>query len=431
MKKLLLIFIFIFEILANEVKISTYNVENLFDGKFVGSEYSDFKKWDDKDYEKKLKNIAKILKDLNADIIALQEIENDQVLKDLSNLLGYKFHIFTKQKQAPIGLGLISKIPFKNSKIHEIKNIKTRNILQVDFDFKDTEISFFVVHFPAGGYKNIESKKRAAAVLKNSVKNTKNSILLGDFNSNYGPNFILDNFFDDYINLWKELPAKSRISHISGSAIDNILISKNIYKFYKKGSFFVKNPSFFETNPSDHYPLSFVLNLEQKQENFKKQEKISTINEIYGKNLENFVLIKDAVVTFADNFGFVLSQKDKKGIYVRDKNNGVKIGETYDILLKQAAYFKGNYQILDYEIIEKKYSQNPQDFMLNVSELKTARSGDVIDKISGDLKNGYLSGDFGKIRVFSYNKKLQNGKNLTFFGGRIMNYKNEMEIIVD
>ena len=66
---------------ASELKIATYNVENLFDDKIQGSEYKDFKNgsWGAKQYSHKLNQIATVLLDLDADIIALQEIENEGV----------------------------------------------------------------------------------------------------------------------------------------------------------------------------------------------------------------------------------------------------------------------------------------------------------------------------------------------------------------
>jgi predicted extracellular nuclease len=72
-----------------ELKIATYNVENLFDLEKKGYKYKEYKPytkslWNKKNYKTKLNNIAKIIKDIDADIIALQEIHSLQALKDLS-----------------------------------------------------------------------------------------------------------------------------------------------------------------------------------------------------------------------------------------------------------------------------------------------------------------------------------------------------------
>ena len=70
------------------MKIASYNVENLFDLNYNGHEYEQYIpntswKWNRDTYRKKLKNISKVIVDMDPDIIALQEIESLQALKDL------------------------------------------------------------------------------------------------------------------------------------------------------------------------------------------------------------------------------------------------------------------------------------------------------------------------------------------------------------
>ena len=99
------VFALVFAILvafASEISIATYNVQNLFDCKDDGSEYLDFKvgvsKWDCEAADSKLQRTRQVINALNADIIALQEIENEQVLKALVSDSEYKFVSFTKEK---------------------------------------------------------------------------------------------------------------------------------------------------------------------------------------------------------------------------------------------------------------------------------------------------------------------------------------------
>ncbi|KIM08523.1 MAG: hypothetical protein KU28_03795 [Sulfurovum sp. PC08-66] len=67
-------------LLATEFKVASYNVENLFDLVNNGSEYDEYipnrNGWDKSALNKKLNNIAQVICDLNADTVALQEIEN-------------------------------------------------------------------------------------------------------------------------------------------------------------------------------------------------------------------------------------------------------------------------------------------------------------------------------------------------------------------
>ncbi len=83
---LLLFFGFVYG--DNILTVATYNVENLFDLENDGYEYDEyvpnsFSEWNEKNYKIKLQNISKVIKDINPDIIAIEEIESLQALKDL------------------------------------------------------------------------------------------------------------------------------------------------------------------------------------------------------------------------------------------------------------------------------------------------------------------------------------------------------------
>ena len=91
MRILTLLLLFITFFFAAEIRIATFNVENLFDGKNHGTEYRDFEisrnsNWNNERYQKKSKAISNLIKELNADIISLQEIENKCVIKRLAKV---------------------------------------------------------------------------------------------------------------------------------------------------------------------------------------------------------------------------------------------------------------------------------------------------------------------------------------------------------
>ena len=91
------------------LKIATYNVENIFDLQKTGHEYPEYipntqANWNQKTYKIKLQNISKVIKDINADIIGLQEIESLQALKDLRFTLKqtgvyYQYYKIANQKK--------------------------------------------------------------------------------------------------------------------------------------------------------------------------------------------------------------------------------------------------------------------------------------------------------------------------------------------
>mgnify|MGYP000576370030 FL=1 len=98
------VFILITQVLFAKVfTIASYNVENLFDLQYNGSEYKEYipntsSLWNKKNYLIKLKNISRVINDLNADVLVLQEIESLNVLLSLKRKTHYKYHSFIKQK---------------------------------------------------------------------------------------------------------------------------------------------------------------------------------------------------------------------------------------------------------------------------------------------------------------------------------------------
>lgn len=90
------------------VTLATYNVENLFDLAREGNEYEEYipntqSQWNQKNYAIKLANLSKAIVDIDADILALQEVESLQALKDLRfelkrNGLYYQYYAIADKK---------------------------------------------------------------------------------------------------------------------------------------------------------------------------------------------------------------------------------------------------------------------------------------------------------------------------------------------
>jgi len=79
MKYFLFIFIYSCQAYSLDFKVASYNVENFFDLHYDKTEYKEYiphsKTWNKISYNNKLKNITKVIYDLDADILALQEVE--------------------------------------------------------------------------------------------------------------------------------------------------------------------------------------------------------------------------------------------------------------------------------------------------------------------------------------------------------------------
>jgi hypothetical protein len=111
------------------LKITSWNVQTFFDEKNVGTEYSEFVKsrnWGEKMYRDRLIKLSECIKKIDGDVLILEEIENEKVLRDILNFLGadwnprknYRFFCFAKSKNASIGVGIISRIKIDCVKIH-------------------------------------------------------------------------------------------------------------------------------------------------------------------------------------------------------------------------------------------------------------------------------------------------------------------------
>lgn len=437
MKKLLILFFLTLNLIAGELKIATFNTENLFDGITQGSEYNDFKiNWNNAKFQTKLKNISNIIKDINADIIALQEIENKSVLDELAKKSGYKYTFFSKDFKSPVGVGIMSKIPFENKYIKKIKEIKTRDILRADFVFEGAKFSVFTTHLLT--FKNGEQKRKInVKALENFTKNIENAIILGDLNTEFKPNSLISNLTknNDLINLWSTFHAK-KSSHISGKAIDYILLSRSFFEnsdlIYKKNSFNVFNNSkYFNYNlkVSDHYPLVFKIqtNLSGKIKNYKTD--IKKIDDFYENSSVLFSFrLKNLVVVYKDKFGFSLADDSKRGVYFFSKKNGLEVGDLVDAKIYSTAYHKGNFQVDKFEIKKLGKVRNLDKFLFD--NPSKARHGDVLKSINGDVKNGYIHTKFGKFKIHSFDKRVNNGKNQTFKNVFVTIFEDEKELIV-
>jgi len=277
------------------LKIATYNVENLFDLQRSGHEYREYipytrANWNDKTYKIKLQNIAKVIKEIDADIIALQEIESLKALKDLRLTLKkkglyYQYYKIADQKNTTIKVALLSKIPFVYAKeIKVTSTYKYRNILEAKFKINNKDLYIFVNHWKA---KSGSESRRiiSAKVLKRRIKEIgtdKNIILTGDFNSDYeeyklfkrnrrlndtnGRTAINDVLHtkkqttisslvkyseNSLYNLWYDTKVSKRYTYIfrgKKEAMDSIIISQSLLQkkgiYYKPNSIKAFNPKY-------------------------------------------------------------------------------------------------------------------------------------------------------------------------------------------
>ncbi len=281
MRYLLVALVLCSSLFSGTFTVASYNVQNLFDLKRSGSEYVDYipftkAKWNTKNYRKKLHNLAKVISDLNPDIIALQEVESPLALKDLQltiRRLGitYRYKAITKVKSTTVHTAILSKFPIRSqAEIVVNPYDRIRSILDVTLDIKGKTLRIFVNHWKSKGGPESKRIPYAKALAKSLSAIKGPYLLVGDFNSNYnefqtfkkvqrhnntkgvtGINHILKtihkgklNTFasvknsskDRLYNLWMDLPLKKRWSYLfrgKDATLDNIIIPKTLLD--KKG----------------------------------------------------------------------------------------------------------------------------------------------------------------------------------------------------
>ena len=286
--KLIVVILLLFSTLFGDktLRIATYNVENLFDLKKNGYEYEEYipnsRNWNKKNYKIKLQNLSRVIKDIDADIISLQEIESLQALKDLrfilkQNGLYYQYYKIADKKNTTIKVAILSKIPFTAShEVHVTSSYRYRNILETKFIIEGKSLYIFTNHWKSKAGPESMRIVSAKALLKriDYIGHDKNIILLGDFNSDYeeyikfkrkrkhndtggktGINHVLKTINQkqkasntkytkkSFYNLWYDTNDKKRYSYIfrgKKEALDNILISQSLLNkrgiYYKNGT---------------------------------------------------------------------------------------------------------------------------------------------------------------------------------------------------
>jgi len=153
--------------------------------------------WDSETKDAKLKNLARdilLYDETGPDILALQEVENINILEQLYRLLepyGYiDLELLESKDYRGIDTAVISKFEIIDSTLHYIKfsgefeDKDTRPILDSTILINDKKIKVYNVHFPAG-YHDVSMRIDSLNKLKKLLQMHKMpTIALGDFNVN-------------------------------------------------------------------------------------------------------------------------------------------------------------------------------------------------------------------------------------------------------
>ncbi len=421
MIKLLFFFLFSLTLYAKTFSVASYNVENLFDLKYDKTEYEEFvpskTNWNKQIQEIKLSHIAQVLNDLNADIVALQEVESQEALKALMKKTPqYLYYDFLKNPYSAVGVALISKYKIiqKETLTIQSKEKIERPIQKVKIQIEPNKtITIFNNHWRS---KRAPESKRIAYAMSlqkhlETLDKSQDYILLGDFNSNYdeylifkhskelndsynitGINQVLNTTFDQqyvlkenihqykqkvHYNLWLELPYHKRYSYIyknEHNTPDNIILSKGLFDdkniAYINDSFKAFTPKYLIQNNkinrweiknkthkgigySDHLPIIASFST-ASYKNEKQRKTTNNTSLLYEiESLESPLVLKNMIVLYKDQNNAILKEKNDRAIYAYNCAKGLKEGFIYDIEIQQLHMHYGLKEVIGLNIVNK------------------------------------------------------------------------------
>ena len=220
---------------AKIFKLASYNVENLFDLIENGSEYMEYipntkYDWNSETFNIKINNIAKVIRDLNADVVMLQEIESKKSLLSLRKRLkdlhiDYPYFEIADSKPITLKCAVLSKLRIIKKEEINVGNKFTRNILKVTLKVDSNPFILYINHWKSK--KNPESARVVYAMrLKKDIDRLGDDvdfILAGDFNSSYDEYILLKN--SPKLN---DTNGVTGINHILGTILDSKMVSEDL-----------------------------------------------------------------------------------------------------------------------------------------------------------------------------------------------------------
>lgn len=250
-----------------QITIATFNCENLFlrfkfrddisQSKIDNAVQNGFihdKSLFSSIFEKERRLTASAIKDTNADIIGLQEVENLDTLKSFQSQFVKKYpfqYVIDGNDPRLIDVAVLSKIEAKFLKTHQFdkngtKKIFSRDCLEIEYDLNGTPFTLFINHFKSmlgGRAETMDRRKkqseRVVKIIKDKFGNNpsnENFAVMGDLND-YLPSAGLQPLLGQP---WLENVVKTRIANAadqwthwydndnSVSQLDYILLSKKI-----------------------------------------------------------------------------------------------------------------------------------------------------------------------------------------------------------
>jgi endonuclease/exonuclease/phosphatase family metal-dependent hydrolase len=187
--------------------IAVWNVQAFFDGDETGAEYDEYREnagWSAEKYRARLAALGRAveaLADPPPPVLALVEVENAGVLQTLADTAlsryGYTHTFFAGNRGYSLGLGLLSRYPLFNTRLHPApggEDFIPRPVLEAWIEAGGRPLALFVCHWKSklGGGDATEPLRRSAArLLQRRIREIGEEapgtpvIVMGDLNENH------------------------------------------------------------------------------------------------------------------------------------------------------------------------------------------------------------------------------------------------------
>ena len=189
------------------LRVVSWNVQTFFDAHEDGVEYKEFlrsRNWGEAQYRERLSRLCGAIRALDADLVVMEELENELVLQDISNFLAgewsrrrwYPYGCFASEPGSAIGCGVISRFPIAGLTVHSL-DVRTeraampqmRPLMECTVRKNGRELVCMVCHWKSmsGGEGSAVWRERQEAVLGERVRGAALPVLVcGDFNRDIG-----------------------------------------------------------------------------------------------------------------------------------------------------------------------------------------------------------------------------------------------------
>ncbi len=279
-------------------QVMSYNVENLFDTVYSGTEYRDYSpgtsNYSSKFFWIKVHHVEKVIKDAGADIVGLQEVESRISVHAIQESLreeGFRYYVVADRPQrTAVNVALLSKYPIIFARgYYTIERV--RNLLLAGILINGDTLYILVNHWKSKSgpeSMRIEIAKIVRAVVDSILERDPDAdiVLVGDFNTHHDEtqsDVVTGDAFNPKIvvglidilkttgnkkllsrgylyNLWYDLPEKQRGSHFFAGkwgTLDHIIVSAGLFDekgiSYLSGSFHVFKPPYLLTPSGTPY----------------------------------------------------------------------------------------------------------------------------------------------------------------------------------